>query len=149
VSTIHENQKREERNVIYGLVAVVLIALVVIGLVAYRGHKTNVRAEAQADQLISVLEAAGYDAPDKDVIIGVLGDDGGATCRDPNAELNQAALRNMLFNGGTGPGARPSLAAGVSVQGELAIISVYCPEELEDFQKFVDDLDLDDDLVDE
>jgi hypothetical protein len=29
------------------------------------------------------------------------------------------------------------------VQGELLVIKVYCPEELEEFQKFVDSLNLD------
>ncbi|GAA4363889.1 hypothetical protein [Nocardioides caricicola] len=139
----------EKRRLIYGVIAVVLIALVVVGLVVYRGHENSEEASQKADELISVIEEAGYDAPDKDVIVGVLGDDGGATCADPNAALKQATLRQMIFNGSGGPGARPSVAAGISVQGELAIISVYCPEELEEFREFVDDLDFDNDLVDE
>lgn len=139
----------EKRHIIYVVAGVVLVVLVVIGLVSYRGHENSEEASQKADELIAVIEAAGYDAPDKDVIVGVLGDDGGATCADPNSELKQATLRNMIFNGSGGPGSRPSLAAGVSVQGEIAIISVYCPEELDEFQEFVDDLDFDDDLVDE
>jgi hypothetical protein len=30
------------------------------------------------------------------------------------------------------------------LQGQLLIIEVYCPDELEDFQEFVDDLKTDD-----
>ena len=139
----------EKRHIIYIVAGIVLVVLVVIGLFSSRGHENSEEASQKADELIAVIEAAGYDAPDKDVIVGVLGDDGGATCADPNAELKQATLRNMIFNGSGGPGGRPSIAAGVSVEGELAIISVYCPDELEEFQEFVDDLDFDDDLVDE
>lgn len=149
MSTIHENQKREERNVIYGVIAVVLIALLVIGLVAYRGHKTNVRAEEQADQLIRVIQEAGYPAPDKDAIIGVLGDDGGATCEDPDAALTQAALNSMLYNGAAGPGGRPVIADSLAVRGQLAIIKIYCPDELEAFEENVkESFDFDDDVLD-
>ena len=35
----------DKRNIIYTVAAIVLIALVVVGLVAYRGHKTSVRAD--------------------------------------------------------------------------------------------------------
>jgi Tfp pilus assembly protein FimT len=149
MSTIEEPSSKRDRTVLYVVVMVIAAVLVVIGLVTYRGQEKTEEAEAKADQLISVIEGAGREAPDKDVIVGLLGDDGGATCRDPNAALNQATLRNMLFNGSGGPGGRPSLAAGVSVQGQIAIISVYCPDELEDFQEFIDDLDFDNDLVDE
>lgn len=149
MSTIQEHQKREERSVIYGVVAVVLIALLVIGLVAYRGHKKNVRAEEQADQLIRVIEEAGYPAPDKDAIVGILGDDGGATCEDPSAALSQATLNSMLVNGAAGPGARPVISDSLAVRGQLAIISVYCPDELEEFAENVkESFDFDDDVLD-
>ena len=43
-----------------------------------------------------------------------------------------------------GPGARPVIADSRAVKGQLLIIKVYCPDELKDFQKFVDDLKTDD-----
>ena len=36
------------------------------------------------------------------------------------------------------------IADGRVLKGQLLIIKVYCPEELEDFQQFVDDLETDD-----
>ncbi len=78
----------------------------------------------------------------------VLGDDGGATCTDPNESLTKAILLSQLANGAAGPGARPVIADSRVVQGQLLIIQVYCPDELEDFQKFVDDLKTDDVLGD-
>ena len=73
----------------------------------------------------------------------VLGDDGGATCEDPNDALSRAILFSQLANGAAGPGpGRSSRTAGR--QGQLLIIQIYCPDELEDFQEFVDDLKTDD-----
>ena len=74
----------------------------------------------------------------------VLGDDGGATCADPNDALSRAVLFTQLANGAAGPGARPVIADSRVVQGQLLIIQIYCPDELEDFQEFVDDLKTDD-----
>ena len=74
----------------------------------------------------------------------VLGDDGGATCANPNKALSRATLLSLLANGATGPGARPVIADSRAVQGQLLIIEIYCPKQLEDFQKFVDDLKTDD-----
>lgn len=72
----------------------------------------------------------------------VLGDDGGAVCADPNAALSRATLLAQLANGSGGPGTRPVIADSRVVQGELMVIKVYCPEELQDFQEFVDNLNL-------
>ena len=74
----------------------------------------------------------------------VLGDDGGATCENPNDALSRAVLLSQLANGATGPGARPVIADSRVFQGQLLIIEIYCPDELDDFQEFVDDLETDD-----
>lgn len=73
----------------------------------------------------------------------VLGTDGGATCTDPNEALNRAILLSQLANGAGGPGARPVIADSRVVRGQLLIIEVYCPDQLEEFQQFVDDLKTD------
>jgi hypothetical protein len=36
------------------------------------------------------------------------------------------------------------IADSRAVRGQLLIIEIYCPDELEDFQEFVDDLKTDD-----
>ena len=74
----------------------------------------------------------------------VLGDDGGATCTDPNESLTRAVLLSQLVNGAGGPGARPVIADSRVVRGQLLIIEIYCPEELEEFREFVEDLETDD-----
>ena len=73
-------------------------------------------------------------------IARVLGDDGGAVCANPNQALSRATLYGLLTNGSGGPGTRPVIVDNKVLQGQLAIIQVYCPDELEDFQQFVDSL---------
>ena len=74
----------------------------------------------------------------------VLGDDGGATCADPNDALSRSILLSQLTNGATGPGARPVIADSRVFKGQLLIIKIYCPDELDDFQAYVDNLKTDD-----
>ena len=144
MTTSTETQTGRERNVTYIVIAVVVAALMVIGLFTYSSAKSTQQAEDKADELIAAIEDAGATAPEKDQIVRVLGDDGGATCTDPNESLTKAILLSQLANGAAGPGARPVIADSRVVQGQLLIIQVYCPDELEDFQKFVDDLKTDD-----
>lgn len=148
MTTSTETQTGRERNVIYIVIAVVVAALMVIGLFTYSSAKSTQQAEDKADELIAAIEDAGATAPSKDQIVRVLGDDGGATCADPNESLTKAILLSQLANGAAGPGARPVIADSRVVKGQLLIIQVYCPDELEDFQKFVDDLKTDDVLGD-
>lgn len=138
-ATPTEPQTGRERNVIYIVIAVVVVALMVIGLFTYSSAKSTQQANDKADQLIAAIEDAGATAPSKDQIVRVLGDDGGATCADPNASLTRAILLSQLANGAAGPGARPVIADSRVVKGQLLIIEVYCPDELEDFKKFVED----------
>jgi Tfp pilus assembly protein FimT len=140
MSTASEQQTGRERNVTYIVIAVVVAALMVIGLFTYSSAKSTQQAEDKADELIAAIEDAGATAPSKDQIVRVLGDDGGATCADPNESLTKAILLSQLANGAAGPGARPVIADSRAVQGQLLIIEVYCPDELDDFKKFVDDL---------
>ena len=144
MTTSTETQTGRERNVTYIVIAVVVAALMVIGLFTYSSAKSTQQAEDKADELIAAIEDAGATAPEKDQIVRVLGDDGGATCTDPNESLTKAILLSQLANGAAGPGARPIISDSRVVQGQLLIIQVYCPDELEDFQKFVDDLKTDD-----
>ncbi len=148
MSQYEDISSAKDRTILYGIVGVVVVALVIIGLVSYRGQKVNAEASEKADQLIAAIEEAGYEAPDKDQIVGVLGDDGGALCEDPSSALTRSVFRGMLFNGAAGPGARPIVADDRVAAGQLLVISVYCPDELEDFQEFVDDLEFDDTIKD-
>ena len=140
MSTSTEQQTGRERGFVYVGAVVLLVVLLVICLATVRSARTGKKAQDKADQLISAIEDAGGTAPSRDQIVRVLGDDGGATCTDPNAALNRAILLSQLTNGATGPGSRPVIADSKVVQGQKLIIQVYCPDQLDDFQKYVDDL---------
>jgi Tfp pilus assembly protein FimT len=141
MSTSMESQPRRERSWIYYTALILLIAMVVAALIVFRGAKESREASDKADQLITALEEAGARAPDKDQVVRVLGDDGGATCENPNDALSRSVLLSQLSNGASGPGARPVIADSRVFKGQLLIIEVYCPDELDEFRAFVDDLE--------
>ena len=144
MSTPTETQSTRERSWIYITALVVLGVLVVAGLIAFNSARETRNAEDKADELIAALEDAGARTPDRDQIVRVLGEDGGATCENPNDALSRAILLSQLSNGATGPGARPVVADSRVFQGQKLIIEIYCPDELDDFNEFVDGLETDD-----
>jgi hypothetical protein len=144
MSTSMESQPRRERSWIYYTALILLVAMVVAALIVFRGARESREASDKADQLIAALEEAGARTPDKDQVVRVLGDDGGATCENPNDSLSRAVLLSQLSNGAAGPGARPVIADSRVFKGQLLIIDVYCPDELDDFRAFVEDLETDD-----
>ena len=140
MTTPLETQPARERSWIYITACVILGVLLIVGLLTFRSQKQSNDANQKADQLIAALAAAGARTPDQDQIVRVLGEDGGATCANPNEALSRATLFTLLANGASGPGARPVIADSRAVKGQLLIMKIYCPDELEDFQAFVDDL---------
>jgi Tfp pilus assembly protein FimT len=142
MTTVEEQQTGRERNALYTVVVILVVALMVIGLITFRANKSTAEAEEKATQLISELEKAGATAPSQDAIVRLLGDDGGFVCQDPNSALGKASLLAGLANGAGGPGIRATLADSRIVQGQLLVMKVYCPGELESFQEFVDGLKL-------
>ena len=131
---------RRERLIIYVLAGALVLILMVLGMVAWREAKTDQEAQGKADQLIAALAAADAPIPSREQIIRVLGTDGGATCTNPNESLVKAAMQAQLSNGAGGPGARPVIADSKAVRGGMLVVSIYCPDQLTEFQKFVDDL---------
>jgi Tfp pilus assembly protein FimT len=140
VSTPAESQSRRERRWIYVIACIILAGMALWAILAFSSARHTARASEKADELIAAIEEAGGTAPAKDQIVRVLGDDGGATCTNPNEALSRATLLAQLTNGATGPGSRPVVADSRVVQGQLLIIEVYCPDELDEFQQFVEDL---------
>ncbi len=144
MSTPEETQRSAERWTVYIVIGVIVVTLMIIGLLAYSSNQHSKAAQDKADQLSAALTSAGVQhVPSQDQIIGVLGVDGGATCEDPGSALARATLSGMLVNGAAGPGIRPVVADYRAVKGELLIIKIYCPDKLPQFQKVVNDLDLD------
>jgi len=140
MSTHLESSTKRSRSVLYIVSMVLLVVFAVIGLLMFKSARDTQQALEKADQLIASINQAGGTAPSREQIARVLGDDGGAVCANPNNALSRAVLFGQLANGAAGPGTRPVIADSRFLQGQLRIIQIYCPEELDEFQKFVDDL---------
>jgi Tfp pilus assembly protein FimT len=140
MSTHLESSTKRSRSVLYIVSMVLLVVFAVIGLLMFKSARDTQQALEKADQLIASINQAGGTAPSREQIARVLGDDGGAVCANPNNALSRAVLFGQLANGAAGPGTRPVIADSGFLQGQLRIIQIYCPEELDEFQKFVDEL---------
>lgn len=140
MSTGEKPPGRREHVILYGVVAVLLVVVMVAGVAAWRRGEQTREAEQKADRLVAALEELSARTPDREQIVRVLGTDGGPVCADPTGALNRAVRLAEMSNGAGGPGTRPVIADSKVVQGELAIIAVYCPDRLSDFEEFVDDL---------
>jgi hypothetical protein len=138
----YETQSSRERRFIYWVALGLLAVLALIALLALSSARQTRQVSEKADEYIAALEDAGMTAPSKDQITRLLGDDGGALCDDPDDALRRAIVNAQLTNGPSGPGMRPILAdVRRLLQGQLTAIEVYCPDELEDFRDYLDDLE--------
>lgn len=141
MSTNNETQPKRERTVIYAVAAGLLIVLAVIATFLFVDSRREARGVDKAEELLAAFSEAGISVSlSAQQIAQVLGEDGGATCADPNAALSRSTLLAGLSNGAGGPGTRPTIVESRLLQGQLLIIQTYCPEEAEDFQQFVDSL---------
>ena len=144
MSTPTETQSTRERSWIF-ITALVLLGVVTLaGVLAFSRGVNDAQAQNKANELINALTEVGARTPDVDQVARVLGDDGGATCENPNEALSRSVLLAQLTNGATGPGQRPVIADSRVFQGQLLIIEIYCPDELDEFQEYVDSLETDD-----
>lgn len=138
----------EKRTWIYWVSLGLLIVLVVVALLTFSAARSTAKAKEKADELIAALQVEGARTPSQDQVVRVLGEDGGAICEDPGEALRRATLHGMLTNGAAGPGQRPVIADERTVRFQLLVVSIYCPDELDDFQDAVDDLELDEGVID-
>ncbi len=140
MSTQTESSTKRSRSVIYIVAMILLVLFAVVALMSFRSARETQQSLTKADQLIAAIESAGGTAPSREQIARVLGDDGGAVCANPNDALSRATFLSQLTNGATGPGNRPVISNARIAIGEVAIIKVYCPDQLAEFQQFIDDL---------
>ena len=97
---------------LYWIIGGVVVVLCVAGLIAYTGAKENERAEQKAQELTQKLEQAGLRAPDQDIIVRTLGDDGGSGLRHRRGRGRRAGQGDPLRP--ARPTAPPSSAGGRS-----------------------------------
>ena len=142
MTTNLETQTDQERRSLYIGVAVVFAVLAVVVLLMFKAGSTTQAAEAKAAQLATEIEKTGATAPPTKVMVKLFAEDGGAVCEDPNGALSRATLVSLMSTGTGGVGQRPIIADSKVAKGEELILQVYCPEELADFQDFVKDLEL-------
>jgi Tfp pilus assembly protein FimT len=135
-----QTESKRGRSITYIVAMILLVVLAVIALLTFRSARETQQSLAKADQLIAAIESAGGTAPSREQIARVLGDDGGAVCANPNSALSRATFLSQLTNGTTGPGNRPVIANARIAIGEVAIIKVYCPDQLAEFQQFINGL---------
>ncbi len=136
---------RQERLWIYGIIGAVFGGLLVWGVIAFDHERDDDESQAKADELTQVLEDVGVNPPDEDIIVRLLGTDGGKVCDMTDGDLNKAALKlNLYTNGAAGPGMRPGPVDEALFKGALAVARVYCPDKLTKFEEFADDFDFHD-----
>jgi hypothetical protein len=140
--SIHgEKQSQRERGWLYIVTVIVLVLLGVTALLTFKTARDTAQAVDKAEELIQELTDAGANVTlDAQQIARVLGEDGGAVCANPNSALSRAVLHDRIANGASSPGIRPIITDTRYLQGQIAILTVYCPEEVEEFQEFVDSL---------
>lgn len=126
-------------KVVYWVAAIIGIGLTIWGVATYGAAKETERAAQKADELTAKYTAAGLTPPNRNIIIRTLGDDGGNICENPASALGVAILNDHLTNGGSHVGRRPVISDVTSFQGERLILETYCPDEVEDFKKAVEE----------
>lgn len=140
--TVNDPHKR--RRTTYWVLGILFVVIAGGALLTFRSAKATQNATAKANQLAEAFAAAGLPKPTTDQISRVLGEDGGAMCKNPNDYLKKAILQYGMSNGAAGPGIRPVITDKQVVQGEVLAISIYCPEKLPEFTTYVTGLKFDD-----
>lgn len=129
-----------DRTILYVVAAVVTVALMIWGLVAFDTPKETAAAKSKAATLTAAFQQAGLRVPSQDLIVRTLGEDGGAVCERPGSALRKATLDFQLVNGAAQVGVRPVIVERRVVQGEELILQTYCPDQLPAFREYVQGL---------
>jgi hypothetical protein len=134
----------KSRKLLYGVIGLVVGAALVYGLMALDERNKDEEAQAKADETIALMEAQGLVPPSKDLLVNLLGTDGGNACEEPGAALREAQHRASLSNGAAQVGVRPVIADENIVKGGLAILDVYCPDQAQEVREYLESLKYDD-----
>src|SRR5262249_34719681 len=125
-------------KILVRIVAAVLIALAVLGIVDYKQGRDDRIARARAEQVASLYRAHDLTVPVSQKTAGrAPATDGGAICDDPGAALSRALQNQQLASGGN-VGSRPIRADRRVVEGEELILQVYCPGQLPAYERYLE-----------
>jgi hypothetical protein len=94
-------------------------------------------ALSKAQQLQEKLEEAGLPVPDTDTLVKLYGTNGGVACMYSGSDFQ--TYYNLVHFGNTGR--RPTYLDPSSVAYDLAVIEVYCPENLDAYREAVEEWD--------
>jgi hypothetical protein len=143
--TTPQAESDHNHRTLYWTIGSVAVILAVIGLFTYNGGPDNRQAQRKAQELTQKFEQAGLPVPaNQDLLVRLLGDDGGAVCAIPLNALGKAHLLVQLSYGAAFVGRRPVIVDRRVLQGELLILQTYCPDKVKDYQDKIDDLKTDD-----
>jgi hypothetical protein len=142
-------EEKDPNRTLYWIVGGVVVVLAIVGLITYGGKKVDAEAQDKAQQLTQAFQEAGLRVPqDQDIFVRSFGTDGGAVCDNPADALGKAVLADTLVNGASFVGRRPVVVDRRILLGEALILQVYCPDKLEKYRDYIDDLKTDDVLKD-
>jgi hypothetical protein len=128
------------------LVVMLVVALVLAGCGPTReSESSSKKAEQLASQLQAALEKAGLPVPSTDVLTALYGDDGGISCENVDDREHRTGLASF---GAYAIGRRVVLDPKV-VDYDRAVISTYCPDELDAYNDAVEDLKLESTIPDQ
>jgi hypothetical protein len=91
----------------------------------------------KARRLQDKLEEAGLPVPDTDTLTRLYGTNGGVACMYSGSDFQ--TYYNLIHFGNTGR--RPTYLDPSVVAYDMAVIEVYCPENLEAFREAVEEWD--------
>jgi hypothetical protein len=133
------------RNRVRLLVAV-LVAVLLAGCgPTSESESSSSEAEKLAKQLQSTLKSEDLPVPSTDVLTSLYGDDGGVSCENVDGRAHRAGLDSF---GAPAIGRRVVMDPKVLAY-DRAVISTYCPEELDAFEDAVQDLELEETIPDQ
>jgi len=129
---------RHQHRTLTWIIAGTLVVLAVVAVVIYKQGRDDQLARQRADRLEALFAANHLPrVVDRKTLIRVLGPHGGPVCASPSAALTKAIQDQQLANGAATVGSRPIRVDRRVVAGEQLIITVYCPDKLVAYDRYI------------
>ena len=133
-----EGESRPRRLAVQLITAALVLAVMLSGCQGSPAKDPDSpEALSKAQQLQEKLEEAGLDVPDTDTLVKLYGTNGGVACMYSGSDFQ--TYYNLVHFGNTGR--RPTYLDPSAVAYDLAVIEVYCPENLDAYREAVEEWD--------